>query len=118
MVFRGIRRSVIISVESAQLTQFGIETIIYDTKSHSEVSIISVDTNRDALSNWPLGPLRMRFERYLADALDLLFLEIGISSTQDLRFSFVELITAVVLSLSGSELHCEEYVSPPCPAMA
>lgn len=107
IVYASERRSVVISIKSGAQTKFGVETILRNTNLRSDI-VASIDSGRNMPFNlWPYH-LSMKPEGCLSDAVDLLLVSVAANSSHELRFSIVELITAVVFSISGNELYTKQ----------
>jgi hypothetical protein len=99
IIFQGPRCSVIISIKVQNRTEFGIETIV----QHNSICSGLIETD-GRVRFWE--DLSMRIEGSLSDALDLALVPVvSLQSTDSLRQLIVELITAVVFSLSGNQLY-------------
>lgn len=101
IVSQGQRRSVVIAIQSETPSQFSVESILYDGGARSNAHIVSVEVGRKL----SLSPISLKWDGCLSDALDLALINVGARSTVALRISCVELISAIIFSVSGGDLH-------------
>lgn len=108
-LFQGARRSVVISINSKRQTKFVLETILRDERVTSDL-VFSVDMglHNAPTKLWPFNHLSMKVDGCLSDALNLALVPVATSSTPELRFSIVELITAISFSCKTNGLRCPE----------
>jgi hypothetical protein len=102
IVFQGRRRSVIIDIKSETKTQFSVETILYGNGVRDDSPcIVSIERGRKLLHS----PVTLKWDGGLSDALDLALINAGARSTIELRIACVELISAIIFSVSGPDLY-------------
>lgn len=111
IIFKGQRRSVVISVNSRNTTTFQIETILHGIGGGGIEKILSTEK-----TPWsPFRSIRFKWEGCLADNLDLVFSTLSAHATHDVLSSLVDLITAGVLCISGGVHHRIGADYPPLP---
>jgi hypothetical protein len=102
VVFQGTRRSVFIDIRIESKTNFSVESILYDSSgTRNNPHIVSIDSTQKIFSS----PISLKWDGCLSDALDLAFANIGAYSAVSARIACVELISCVIFSLRGSDLH-------------
>jgi len=102
VIFQGQRRSAIFDIQVASTTQFSIESILYTGgKPCNETHIVSVQFSRKLI----LSPISLKWDGCLADALDLALATLGARFTSAVRISCVELIYAIISSVSRTDLY-------------
>lgn len=120
ILFQGERRSIVISLKTQSKTKFGLETIVREKQGWNELVLApkggSGIGKRYGLSQY--DNLSMRLDRCLSDVLELTLAAIPSQSSNDLRHSVVELITAIVFSFTRDDLYppirsSEESLLPP-----
>jgi len=101
IIFQGERRSVIFDIQSASPTQFSIESILYTSgQSQTNPRIVSIEFGRRIF----FSPINLKWDGCFSAALDLALATVGASFTVQVRISCVELICAIICSVSGTDL--------------
>ena len=111
IIFRGVRRSIIVSVKANQIVKFGIETVLVNKRSKSLNHIIeTLPSYLKATCN-----LRMKWNGFLVAYLDLGLLEQGVAATPELREICADFISSIVFSTSPEDLSGDSSNQPALP---
>jgi len=111
VIFQGQRRSAIFDIQAASTTQFSIESILYAGGKRTETHLVSVQLSQKLIHR----PLRLKWDGCLAASLDLTLGTIGARFTSAVRISCVDLISAIIGSVSGTDLCAKRASHSPLP---
>ena len=107
VIFQGERRSVVFDIQSGSATQFSIESILYTDGKVRNPIIVHVEGRKLCQS-----AISLKWDGHLSDALDLTLANIGARFTMPVRISCVELISAIICSVSGRDMCRSPYGDP------
>jgi len=100
VIFQGERRSVFFDINCSSKTKFSIESILYTSGNRlKSPQLVSVDKRKLFHRS-----VNLKWDGCLSDALDLALAQVGAHFTMPIRIACVELICAIIFSLSGRDL--------------
>ena len=103
-IFRGHRRSVIVSIIANQPVKFGVETVLLNEGKNLRHIVSTAPDPVHLSSKW----WKLKWDGFLAAHLDLTLLNEGVRATEELRSLCADFIASIVFSLTGDDLYSRE----------